>query len=233
MTTIRTFDFINGETLLINKPKGWTSFAVVNFIRKIICSQLNIKKLKVGHAGTLDPMATGLLIICCGKNTKHIHEFIGLDKSYTGTFVLGASTPTYDAESETDQTYTISHITENLLEKARLNYIGSIEQVPPSYSAVKISGKPAYEYARKNKEVIIAPRCVVIHKFELTRIALPEIDFYVECSKGTYIRSLVHDFGKVLSSGAYLSALTRIRIGPYDLADAYDINQFRQLVVNK
>jgi tRNA pseudouridine55 synthase len=233
MTTTRTFDFLNGEILLINKPKGWTSFAVVNHLRKFICSQLNIKKIKVGHAGTLDPMATGLLILCTGKFTKRMQEFTSLDKTYKGTFILGANTPTFDAESEVDQTYSINHITPSLLESTRQHFIGTIRQTPPPFSAVKIAGKPAYAYARKNKAVIIESREITIYKFDLTSISLPEIAFEVDCSKGTYIRSLVHDYGKALSCGAYLSSLTRTRIGPYHLSEAYEINHFKEIVTAK
>lgn len=187
-------DFENGQVLLIDKPLEWTSFDVVNFIRSFLRKIYSLKKLKVGHAGTLDPLATGLLIICTGKKTKEIDGYQGMDKVYTGTMHFGATTPSYDGETEIDKEFDISGIESSELIGLSKSFIGEIEQVPPSFSAIKVKGKRAFELARKNKEVILKSRKVFIKSFELTKVDLPNIDFLVECSKGTYIRSLVHDF---------------------------------------
>lgn len=224
------FDFINGEVLLINKPLEWTSFDVVNKIRHSLKHCLGIKKIKVGHAGTLDPLATGLLIICTGAFTKKINTLQILDKEYTGTMVLGATTPSYDLETEINQTFEYKHIAINDLESAIKNFTGDIMQVPPVFSAIKIDGKRAYRYARDNKEVNIEPKKVTISDFEVLRFDPPEIDFRVVCSKGTYIRSLANDFGKSLKSGAYLKSLTRTKIGDYLLDDALDLENFIQIL---
>lgn len=217
------YDFSGGATLLVDKPKGWTSFDVVNKIRYKLKDELKVKKIKVGHAGTLDPMATGLLIICTGKATKSLADYQNLPKEYTGTMTLGATTPSYDAETEIDQEFPIQHITFGQIEQARKQFLGQIEQIPPMFSAIKVDGQPLYKKARKGEMVKIEPRTVHIYEFELTRIALPEIDFRVACSKGTYIRSLAHDFGQALDSGAYLSALCRTRVGEFKLEDAWDL----------
>lgn len=217
------YDFLKGATLLVDKPQGWTSFDVVNKIRYKLKHRLKVKKIKVGHAGTLDPMATGLLIICTGKFTKKLGEFQGLPKEYTGTLRLGATTPSYDAESEIEETFPINHITPALLEQARQQFLGDIEQVPPIFSAIKVDGQPLYKKARKGEKVEVEPRPVTIYELGLTRIALAEIDFRVQCSKGTYIRSLAHDFGKALRSGAYLTALRRTRIGDFRIEDAWEL----------
>lgn len=216
-------DFLTGEVLLINKPKGWTSFDVVNKLRNKLRQLLQVKNIKVGHAGTLDPMATGLLIVCTGKATRRIDEFQNLPKAYTGTMVLGAVTASYDAETEIEETFPTQHITPELLEQARLPFLGDIEQIPPMFSAIKVDGQPLYKKARKGEHIAIAPRPVSISRFDLTRVELPEIDFVVHCSKGTYIRSLAYDFGKALHSGAYLNALCRTAIGPYQLKDAWEL----------
>jgi len=216
-------NFEAGEILLVNKPLTWTSFDVVNKIRYALRKKTGVK-LKVGHAGTLDPLASGLLIICTGKMTKRIDEFTGMDKEYTGTFFIGATTDTYDSEMEPNATYPISHITTALINHARDKFLGDIEQMPPIYSAIKIDGTAAYIKARKGKDVEMKSRPVTIKEFELTRIALPEIDFRVVCSKGTYIRSLAYDFGQALNSGAYLSALCRTKIGEFDLKEAWELN---------
>jgi tRNA pseudouridine55 synthase len=200
------FDFQAGEVLLFDKPIGWTSFDVVNKVRYLIRSHLGIKKIKVGHAGTLDPLATGLLILCTGKFTKRIQEFQDQDKEYTGTFFLGATTPSFDKETEIDKTYNISHITDDKILNAAKQLTGDIEQIPPLFSAIKIKGKRAYDYARKNKDVKLNPRKVSINEFEITGIDLPKIYFRVSCSKGTYIRSLARDFGEALNAGAYLTS---------------------------
>lgn len=213
------------QVLLINKPITWTSFDVVNKLRYIITKKIG-QRIKVGHAGTLDPLATGLLIICTGKNTKCIDEYSGMDKEYTGTFFIGATTPTYDAEMAPDAMYSIEHIDGKFIEETRVKFLGVSEQIPPVYSAIKIDGKTAYAQARKGLEVEMKPRRVEIKEFELTRIDLPEIDFRVVCTKGTYIRSLAFDFGKALKSGAYLKTLCRTQIGKFDLSNAITIEEF-------
>lgn len=219
-----TVNFIQGEVLLINKPPNWTSFDVVNKLRYALTKKLG-QRLTVGHAGTLDPLATGLLIVCTGKMTKRMDEYTGMDKEYTGTFFIGATTPTYDAEKEPDAHYPIGHIDEALLKSTAKQFVGKIEQVPPVYSAIKIDGTAAYISARKGKPVEIKTRVVTIHEFEITRVALPEVDFRVVCSKGTYIRSLANDFGKALNSGAYLKSLCRTKIGDFKLEDALSVEQ--------
>lgn len=216
--------YLEGMTLLVDKPKDWTSFDVVNKIRQQLRRSLQVKKIKVGHAGTLDPLATGLLIICTGKNTKKIDQYQAQFKKYTGTFYLGATTPSYDSETEVDQTFPIDHITPSLLEEARQQLLGWIEQVPPMYSAIKIDGQPLYKKARKGVSVERKARRIEIQEFQLTRIALPEIDFLVQCSKGTYIRSLAYDFGQLLHSGAYLKALRRTQIGDFHVEEAWDLD---------
>ncbi len=215
------YDFLNGALLLVDKPKGWTSFDVVNKIRHALRKRLEIKKIKVGHAGTLDPMATGLLVICTGKGTKKLNELQGLPKAYTGTLVLGASTPSYDAETEIDQLFPIDHIKPKQVKKVAAGFLGEIQQVPPMFSAIKVDGQPLYKKARKGEKIKVEARTVRIDTFDITRVELPEVDFAVDCSKGTYIRSLAFDLGKALDSGAYLSALTRTRIGPYTLDQAW------------
>lgn len=213
-------DFKNGQVLLIDKPLTWTSFQAVNKLRWEIRQAFNIKKIKVGHAGTLDPLATGLLIICTGKMTKQINTFQGQDKEYTGTFVLGSTTPSYDLETEIDHTFPTEHITEASIQKATEQFIGAIEQYPPIFSALKKDGKRLYEYAREGKDVEITSRKVHISEFEITNIDNDNIEFRVVCSKGTYIRSLAHDFGKALNCGAHLSVLRRTKIGDFDVKNA-------------
>ncbi len=224
------FDFQAGEVLLFNKPIGWTSFDVVNKVRYLIRSHLGIKKIKVGHAGTLDPLATGLLILCTGKFTKRIQEFQDQDKEYTGTFFLGATTPSFDKETEIDKTYNISHITDDKILNAAKQLTGDIEQIPPVFSAIRIKGKRAYDYARKNKDVKLNPRKVSINEFEITGIDLPKIYFRVSCSKGTYIRSLARDFGEALNVGAYLTSLCRTKSGSIDISKTMTIEMFQQLL---
>jgi len=223
------FDFIRGELLLIDKAIDWTSFDAVNKVRRLISRQLG-KKLKVGHAGTLDPKATGLLLICTGAMTKRINELVGLDKEYTGTLLLGATTPSFDSETEINQKFEISHLTSEIIHAATEKFIGTIEQVPPQFSAKLVDGKRAYLSARKNKEVKIEPVTITIKEFEITRIDMPEVSFRVVCSKGTYIRSLSRDFGEALNSGAYLTSLRRIRIGQYSVRDALTLAQFEVLL---
>ncbi|MCF4100415.1 tRNA pseudouridine(55) synthase TruB [Gillisia sp. M10.2A] len=223
-------DFKEGQVLLFDKPLGWTSFQVVNKVRWLIRQSCKIKKIKVGHAGTLDPLATGLLIICTGKFTKTIDELQGQIKEYTGTITLGGTTPSYDLETEIDQTFDIAHITEDKVHAATKNFIGEIEQVPPVFSALKKDGKRLYEYARSGEEVKINSRKIKISAFDITDIRFPEVDFRVVCSKGTYIRSLANDFGKALESGAHLSTLRRTKIGNYQVTDAIDIPTFEKLL---
>lgn len=208
-------DFLNGQTLLIDKPLGWSSFQAVNALKWAIRKKFNLKKIKIGHAGTLDPLATGLLIVCTGKFTKKIPELQGQIKEYTGTFTLGGTTPSYDLETEIDKTFSIEHLDTQSIKNATLNFLGEIDQKPPIFSALKKNGRRLYEFAREGQDVEIKTRKVTISEFEITNIRLPEIDFRVVCSKGTYIRSLAHDYGQALSSGAHLSALKRTRIGDY------------------
>ncbi|MBK7148515.1 MAG: tRNA pseudouridine(55) synthase TruB [Bacteroidetes bacterium] len=214
-----------GEVLLVDKPLHWTSFDVVNKLRYSISRKAG-KRMKVGHAGTLDPLATGLLIICAGKMTKRIDEFTGMEKEYTGTFMLGATTPTYDSETQPDKLFPTDHITIEQLHAVKEQFTGAIAQIPPVYSAIKVDGKVAYNQARKGKDIELKPRDILIHELEFTRIQLPEVDFRVTCSKGTYIRSLAFDFGKALQSGAYLKALTRTRIGSFKLEDASSVEEW-------
>ncbi|ESU24457.1 tRNA pseudouridine 55 synthase [Flavobacterium enshiense DK69] len=225
-------DYINGQVLLIDKPLKWSSFQAVNKLKYTLINKVGLpKKFKIGHAGTLDPLATGLLIICTGKFTKRIPELQGMPKEYTGTFHIGGTTPSYDLETEIDATFPIEHITGELIEQARLSFIGEIDQKPPVFSAIKKDGKRLYEHARAGEEVEIAHRKTTIYEFELTRIALPEIDFRVKCSKGTYIRSLAFDFGMALNSGAHLTALRRTKIGDFDVADATLITDFEATII--
>jgi len=222
--------FLNGEVILVDKPFNWTSFQVVNKIRWMIKTTLGIKKIKVGHAGTLDPLASGLLILCTGKMTKQIEQFMGQEKEYVGTFSLGATTPSYDLETEINQYFPIEHIDKKLLENTLTQFTGIIDQQPPVFSALKKEGKRLYEFAREGQEVEVPSRKVTIRNFEITQINFPEIDFKVNCSKGTYIRSLAHDFGKSLNSGAYLSLLRRTRIGKYSIENAIQIEDFEKLL---
>ncbi|MBK8600238.1 MAG: tRNA pseudouridine(55) synthase TruB [Flavobacterium sp.] len=224
-------DFQNGQILLIDKSLHWTSFQAVNKMKWILKSKLGLKKIKIGHAGTLDPLATGLLLVCTGKFTKRIEELQGQAKEYTGTFYIGATTPSYDLETEIDQTYPTSHITDDLIQETIPQFLGEINQKPPIFSAIKKDGVRLYDHARAGETVEIAFRKTTIHEFEITRIALPEVDFRVVCSKGTYIRSLAFDFGKALHSGAHLIALRRTKIGDYDVKDALDITSFDDSIV--
>lgn len=215
--------FLNGTCLLVDKPVSWTSFDVVNKIRTTLKHTFHLKKIKVGHAGTLDPLATGLLVICTGKFTKKLTEFQGLEKEYEGTIMLGATTPSYDAETEPTKTFSVDQITKEQIESARRTFLGEIEQFPPMYSAIKVDGKPLYKRARKGETIEVKSRSVTIKHFDFTRIELPEIDFRVACSKGTYIRSLAHDFGKALHNGAYLASLRRTRVGQFDIKNAWNL----------
>ncbi len=223
----RVEDFLNGQVLLIDKPLNWTSFQAVNKIKYALINKVGLpKKFKIGHAGTLDPLASGLLLICTGKFTKKISELQGQAKEYTGTFFIGATTPSYDLETEIDETFSISHIDNELIHETVKQFLGEINQKPPIYSAIKKDGVRLYEHARAGEVVEIEFRKTTIHEFEITRIALPEIDFRVVCSKGTYIRSLAFDFGKALNSGAHLTALRRTKIGDYSVENAVDVIEF-------
>lgn len=223
------FDFTAGELLLINKPYKWTSFDVVGKIR----NSLKPLKLKVGHAGTLDPLATGLLIICTGKLTKQIDTFQAEEKEYTGTMVIGATTPSFDLETAIEETFPFDHLTDEQIYNSTSTFKGDIEQYPPAHSAVKVNGERLYVKARLGEEVELRKRHVTVSEFEITRIALPEVDFRIVCSKGTYIRSLVSDFGKILDNGAYLSKLTRTRSGQFLLQNAYEVADLVQYLREK
>ena len=219
-------DYKNGQLLLIDKPLNWTSFQVVNKLRWEIRQRFDIKKIKVGHAGTLDPLATGLLIICTGKFTKKIDSYQAQEKEYTGTITVGGTTPSYDLETEIDNKFPIEHINEELIKETTKNFIGEIDQKPPIFSALKKDGRKLYELAREGISVEIKTRKVTISTFEIMNVDLPYIDFRVVCSKGTYIRSLAYDFGIALNSGAHLSALRRTKIGDYSVDDAQNIDEF-------
>jgi tRNA pseudouridine55 synthase len=226
-------DFLNGQVLLIDKPLTWSSFQAVNKLKYILKRNFDLpKKFKIGHAGTLDPLASGLLIICTGKFTKKITEIQAQPKEYTGTFFIGATTPSYDLETEIDQTYVTTHIDEALIHKTVTQFLGEIDQKPPVFSAIKKEGVRLYEHARAGVEVEIASRKTTIYEFEITRIALPEIDFRVVCSKGTYIRSLAFDFGKAMNSGSHLTALRRTKIGDYNVQNAMTPEQFEKSILN-
>ena len=232
-------DFRTGEVLLIHKPLKWTSFQVVNNMKWLIKNHpsllLDGKKVqpKIGHAGTLDPLATGLLIVCTGKQTKNIESYQAQEKEYTGTFYIGATTACFDLEKEIDATYPTEHITDELIKETTKQFTGTIQQTPPLYSAIKIGGKRAYDIARAGETAEIKPKEITISVFEITRIALPEVDFRVVCSKGTYIRSLARDFGLALKSGAHLTALCRTRIGEYKLEAAMSIEEFEKSLQTK
>jgi tRNA pseudouridine55 synthase len=222
-------EYLNGQVLLIDKPLKWSSFQAVNKLKYLLINKVGLpKKFKIGHAGTLDPLATGLLLICTGKFTKRISELQGQAKEYTGTFYIGATTPSYDLETEIDQTYPTEHIDETLIHETVKQFLGEIDQKPPIFSAIKKDGVRLYEHARAGEIIEIESRKTTIHEFEITRIALPEVDFRVVCSKGTYIRSLAYDFGKAMSSGSHLTVLRRTKIGDYDVRNAIDITLFEE-----
>ena len=222
--------FKEGEVLYFNKPLGWTSFKVVGHARYHICRRMKVKKLKVGHAGTLDPLATGVMIVCTGKATKRIEEFQYHTKEYVATIQLGATTPSYDLEHEIDATYPTEHITRELVEETLKTFIGEIQQVPPAFSACMVNGKRAYDLARKGEEVELKPKLLVIDEIELLECNLPEIKVRVVCSKGTYIRALARDIGEALNSGAHLTALERTRVGDVRLEDCLDPMDFKEWI---
>ena len=222
------YNFVEGEVILIDKPLDWTSFDVVNKIKFALKRKFGA--IKIGHAGTLDPKATGLLILCTGKKTKEIQQIQDAEKTYTGTFFLGATTECFDTEKEVNQTFDIAGITNDAIVQCATTFVGEQQQFPPIFSAVKIDGKRAYDLARAGKDVEVKSKSITINKFEITKIELPLIDFYVECTKGTYIRSLANDFGAKLNNGAYLYALRRTKIGNYDVKNAFTVDNFLKTI---
>ena len=226
----KALDFKAGEVLLVNKPLHWTSFDVVNKLRYHIKQKLGVKKIKVGHAGTLDPLADGLLIICTGKKTKTINDFMGLPKTYSGTITLGATTPSYDLETEIDQTFTLDGLTPDKIKAKVESMVGDYDQYPPIFSAKKVKGKKAYDLARAGKEVELKPKNITIHAFEITQLDLPHVHFRIICSKGTYIRSIAHDLGKLLNNGGHLTALRREAIGEYQLISAKTVDEWLSII---
>jgi tRNA pseudouridine55 synthase len=226
-------DFAQGSTILVDKPLGWTSFDVVNKLRWHLRQRLGVKKLKVGHAGTLDPLATGLLVICIGKHTKNIEGFIADSKTYTGTFLLGKTTPSFDLETEYNQEFPTTHINEDILEQVRLSFLGKQQQVPPIFSAKQIDGKRAYDLARAGKEIVMKSNEIEIHSFTIDAQRFPEIDFEISCSKGTYIRSIAHDFGQKCESGASLIALRRTYSGSFSIADSKSVEDWISFFQNE
>ena len=227
------YRFEQGEILLINKPYRWTSFDVVNNFRAFLKYQMDLPKIRIGHAGTLDPLATGLLILCTGSFTKKIDDIQAEEKEYTGTFVLGATTPSFDLEKEVDQTYPTEHIANDQILHAAQMLTGTYDQIPPVFSAKKIAGKRAYQYARKELEVKVRLSRITVSAFEIIRISMPEVEFRIVCSKGTYIRAIARDFGKALDSGAYLSSLCRTRIGSYYLHQALDLEELKRQIMSR
>ena len=223
-------DYLSGQMVLIDKPLGWSSFDVVKKIKHLISKKYNLKKLKVGHAGTLDPLATGLLIVCTGKFTKRISEIQGQEKTYTGTITLGGTTPSYDLETEVDNDYKTSHITKELIHQTTKQFIGEIDQKPPIFSALKKGGERLYEKARRGEEIMIESRKIFVREFNIISIENLTVAFEIKCSKGTYIRSIANDFGAALNSGGYLSSLCRTAIGDYQLSKGIDIESFEKLL---
>jgi tRNA pseudouridine55 synthase len=228
----KDYEFKEGEVLLFNKPLHWTSFQLVNKVRWLVKRQLQVKKIKVGHAGTLDPLATGLMILCTGKKTKEIDQYQAAEKEYIGTLKLGATTPSYDGETAENYFFATQHITEEDIKKTMLIFHGEIHQMPPIFSALKVGGKKMYESARKGQEVAIKPRSIHIKELEILSINMPYITFKVACSKGTYIRSLAFDIGKALNSGAWLCKLQRTKIGEYSIDNAIDITNFEEMMIS-
>lgn len=233
MTAETGFDFLSGEVLLVNKPIGWTSFDVVNKLRYAMKQSLGIKKIKIGHAGTLDPLATGLLIVCTGRKTKDIDNFQRLDKTYSGLIRLGSTTPSFDLETDIDKVLPYEHVGVEDITQTMQKMTGLQQQVPPVYSAIKVGGKRAYDYARNDQLIEIEPRQISIHSFELLNYNPPDVHFRVVCSKGTYIRSLARDFGLALHTGAHLAALCREQIGQYQLKEAYELPKLVGLIEGK
>lgn len=230
MAENNTYDFTSGEVLLVNKPLDWTSFDVVNKLRYTIKHRIGVKKIKVGHAGTLDPLADGVLIVCTGKKTKTIESLMGLEKEYSGIIRLGGTTPSYDLETEINQTFSTEHISEEAINEMAQSMVGEQDQYPPIFSAKKIQGNKAYELARKGKDVKLKPKRIQISKFEITKIDGNDVHFLISCSKGTYIRSIAHDFGKALESGGHLAALRRERIGDFVLSDCKTVEEWMSII---
>ncbi len=224
-------DYAEGKILLIDKPLRWTSFDAVNKIKVLLKHKLGLKKIKVGHAGTLDPLATGLLIVCTGRMTKSIDEFQAQAKEYTGTFFLGQTTPSADLETKPGETFPTQHITEQLIEEVSAQFKGELLQVPPLFSAKKIDGKRAYTHARRGDDMVLKANSITIHHFEITQLEIPYAHFRVVCSKGTYIRALARDFGQALESGAYLHSLRRTKIGDFDVNDALSLDDFEKQIL--
>lgn len=225
-------DFLEGCTIVVDKPYTWTSFDVVNKIRWNLKQALGVKNIKVGHAGTLDPLATGLLIICTGKNTKLIDQIMVGEKTYTGTILLGKTTPSYDLETEYNQEFPVEHITSELVQEVRKTFLGEIQQVPPIFSAKQVDGKRAYDLARAGKEVILKSNTIHISSFTLSMDRFPEIDFEISCSKGTYIRSIAYDFGKALKSGGVLTSLRRTKSGHFSLENSKTVDEWIEFIRN-
>ncbi len=227
---IEGYNFKEGEVLLFDKPYKWTSFDLVNKVRKLLCNALGVKKLKVGHAGTLDPLATGLLIVCTGKATKTIDSYQAEEKEYIATLKLGATTPSFDLETEIDETFPTEHINRELIDNTLTNFIGELDQIPPAFSAVKVKGKRAYEFARNGKDPELKPKKLVIKEIEVVNFESSELILRIVCSKGTYIRGLARDIGKALNSGAHLTALKRTRIGKYLNSDSIQLEVLENLL---
>ncbi|MEI6274533.1 MAG: tRNA pseudouridine(55) synthase TruB [Prolixibacteraceae bacterium] len=226
----RDFDFIRGEILVLNKPIDWTSFDLVNKVRNMLCRLMKIKKLKLGHAGTLDPKATGVMVLCSGKLTKQIDEIQADEKEYVALIKVGATTPSYDLETEENEQFPTNHITREMIETVLKSFVGAIEQIPPAYSAIKVDGKRSYKLARKGNEVELKPKLLVIKEIELIKAEIPELEIRIVCSKGTYIRALARDIGKELNSGAYLIGLKRTRIGNYTIDQSLDLAELADML---
>lgn len=230
--SLENLDFIKGEVLLFDKELDWTSFDVVNRVRYMLCQKLGIKKLKVGHAGTLDPKATGLVILCTGKFTKKIESIQAEEKEYVATIKLGATTPSYDLESEENETFPTDHISHELILEKLNNFIGEIDQVPPIFSAIKVKGKRAFNYAREGEKLEMKSRKITIHEIEILEFNSPQLVLRIKCGKGTYIRSLAHDLGQSLNSGAYLIGLRRTLIGNHKVETAWTVENFEKNLAN-
>lgn len=230
MPHLNANDLVNGATIPVNKPYRWTSFDVVNKIRYAVKKNLGIPRLRLGHAGTLDPLATGLLILCSGKHTKLIEKMQDLEKEYSGIFRLGATTPSFDLETEIDQIFPFEHINLEMIEAATARLSGAIMQVPPVFSAIKVGGRRAFDYARNDEQLKLMPRTVHVHSFQIESYDPPDIRFRIVCSKGTYIRSIARDLGILLGSGAYLSSLHRDRIGSYRSDEAFDLDDLLKFI---
>ncbi len=225
-------DFKEGVILAFDKPYGWTSFALVAKIRYLLCRKMGVKKLKVGHAGTLDPLATGVLVLCTGKATKRIEELQAHTKEYVATLCLGATTPSYDLEKPIDEVFPTEHITREMVEEVLKSFVGIIQQIPPVFSACKVDGARAYDLARKGQEVELKPKTLVIDEIELLKYSQTEIEIRVVCSKGTYIRALARDIGQALQSGAHLTALRRTRVGDVKVDECYNLDTFTEWLEN-